>query len=656
MTYAYNLSGAMIEQQYPSGRKVQNTLDSNGDLAMVGSGKCLDGVVATTGTCTNRAGIWGYAGNFTYNASGAVTSMQLGNGRWESTKFNTRLQPVEIALGTVQNGTDKLKLAYSYGTTANNGNVLSQTITVPTVGASNGFTAVQSYSYDEIKRLRSSIETVGGVQSWKQAFNYDRYGNRSLDTAQTTTIPAGCSTAVCNPTIDPATNRLSASEGYDYDAVGNLAATADGQRFVYDANNKLVEVRNESTNALLTANFYDGDGLRVKVDENDTRTIFAFDASTRIVAEYSSEALDPIQNVEYLTTDFLKTPRVLTDENGRIVSRRDTTPFGEDVGIGVGGRAADQRYGMVDDVRAKFTGQLRDLVANLDYFNARHYSYDIGRFTSADSFGGKVSNPQTLNLYAYVLNNPLRWVDPTGHYYDDPDDCVKDGTPQCTKDAQGKVIKPDGTDYQLDSFCVDVCDGCRREGNLSTRPNARPEMAASWMDWIPVLGPLRGFAFNYNCRTGGCNIDRALGNFVLLASDLSPVGAYARVKALAKPVIQETGEMFAKEVVAETLEIGGETIIREPQSLMDQMVLDAAKNGAGNPINIELGDPAFKGMIKMTYGETSANGLRSEVHFVKDPSTGLLMDFKFKPSTIQKTNSVAQYANRTKYGTIVAPR
>jgi hypothetical protein len=39
-----------------------------------------------------------------------------------------------------------------------------------------------------------------------------------------------------------------------------------------------------------------------------------------------------------------------------------------------------------------------------------------GRFTSPDSFFGRKTNPQTLNLYAYVLNNPLRWADPTGHF------------------------------------------------------------------------------------------------------------------------------------------------------------------------------------------------------------------------------------------------
>lgn len=61
--------------------------------------------------------------------------MQLGNGRWESTTLNERLQPTQIALGVTPGATNLLDLDYIYGTTANNGNVLSQTITVPTVGA-----------------------------------------------------------------------------------------------------------------------------------------------------------------------------------------------------------------------------------------------------------------------------------------------------------------------------------------------------------------------------------------------------------------------------------------------------------------------------------------------------------------------------------------
>ena len=96
-----------------------------------------------------------YADHFTYTAAGAVSSMQLGNNRWELTQFNSRLQPTQIALGstkfatgsTTQGATDILKLNYDYGSTQNNGNVQSQTITVPTVGSNPGFTAIQTYTY-----------------------------------------------------------------------------------------------------------------------------------------------------------------------------------------------------------------------------------------------------------------------------------------------------------------------------------------------------------------------------------------------------------------------------------------------------------------------------------------------------------------------------
>lgn len=60
------------------------------------------------------------------------------------------------------------------------------------------------------------------------------------------------------------------------------------------------------------------------------------------------------------------------------------------------------------------------------------------------------------------------------------------------------------------------------------------------------------------------------------------------------------------------------------------MVLDAAKKGKGNLIIENLNDPKFKGMDKWRYGEKSTQGLNSEVHYVRDPKTGELMDFKFK--------------------------
>jgi RHS repeat-associated protein len=71
-------------------------------------------------------------------------------------------------------------------------------------------------------------------------------------------------------------------------------------------------------------------------------------------------------------------------------------------------------------VRQKFDGYERDNETGLDYAQARYFSNAQGRFTSPDSFFGRKTNPQTLNLYAYVLNNPLKWADPTGHFAQDP--------------------------------------------------------------------------------------------------------------------------------------------------------------------------------------------------------------------------------------------
>ena len=64
----------------------------------------------------------------------------------------------------------------------------------------------------------------------------------------------------------------------------------------------------------------------------------------------------------------------------------------------------------------QFTGQILDSTG-LYYYNARYYDPTIGRFISADTVVQSYSNPQTLNRYAYCLNNPLNRTDPTGKDY-----------------------------------------------------------------------------------------------------------------------------------------------------------------------------------------------------------------------------------------------
>jgi RHS repeat-associated protein len=406
MTYTYNLGGALIEQQYPSGRVVKNVLDNSGDLSIVQSKKNFN------------SGYWNYANNFTYNAAGTVTSMQLGNGRWESTVFNSRLQPTQIALGTVQGGTDKLDLDFTYNTSGNadnNGNILSQTISVPGMT----YPLIQTYTYDPLNRIGTAVETSNSSPTWKQKFSYDRYGNRRFDfTNGDTTVPASnCTEAICNPTISTSNNRLTSS-GYSFDAAGNTTADAQSRTFVYDAENKQTSV--SDTGGTIGQYFYDGDGKRIKKIAVDEVTIFVYDAAGKQIAEYSTVVASANDaKVNYLTANHLGSPRVNTDETGSVTARHDYTGLGVDIveAYGsIGGRSATHGYGTDDRVRQQYTGYQHDDESGLEYAQARNYNSAHGRFTSVDPLmaSANVKNPQTLNRYSYVLNSPYKFVDPLG--------------------------------------------------------------------------------------------------------------------------------------------------------------------------------------------------------------------------------------------------
>jgi RHS repeat-associated protein len=133
------------------------------------------------------------------------------------------------------------------------------------------------------------------------------------------------------------------------------------------------------------------------------------------VAEYSTQ-LSTTPTTSYTATDMLGSPRVITDSYGKVTSRRDFMPFGEEIAVGVGGRSNSNKYGESDSVRQKFTGYQNDTETGLDFAEARMYNNAHGRFTAVDPLlaSGKSLNPQTFNRYAYTMNRPLVLTDSTG--------------------------------------------------------------------------------------------------------------------------------------------------------------------------------------------------------------------------------------------------
>jgi RHS repeat-associated protein len=129
------------------------------------------------------------------------------------------------------------------------------------------------------------------------------------------------------------------------------------------------------------------------------------------------------EKVEWLVSDHLGSPRMVADQSGSLAAlrRHDYLPFGEELFAPAGGRSAALGYAG-DGVRQQFTQKERDFETSLDYFGSRYYSSIQGRYTSVDPLlsSGRLQSPQSWNRYAYVLNNPLRLVDPTGMIDQDP--------------------------------------------------------------------------------------------------------------------------------------------------------------------------------------------------------------------------------------------
>jgi RHS repeat-associated protein len=399
----YNLASELTQITYPSGRVVKQDFDAIGRLSKL----------YKDGTTT-------YADNFTYNVAGQVTGFKYNGASDFTAPFVFSADRLQLTSITYQKGATKLlDLAYGYGAASgNNGQILSITDNTGTAEAGRSVT----YSYDALYRLKTAV-TSGTTQypQWGLSWTYDRYGNR---TAQSVTAGSGPSNSL---TINATTNRIT-DTGFVYDENGNLTAEPApvSASYTYDAENRQVAATVGSSSGAYVS---DGSALRVKkcvpnCTSPTATTIYVFSGS-KVVAEYENGAgvTSPTREHIYLGSQLLAkseggtltyyhqdhlSNRVMTNTSGSITAQSGHFPFGENW------YARDGSGSSVTPDKLKFTSYERDAESGNDYAIFRAYINRFGRFSSKDPIAGFLENPQSLNLFAYTLNDPIGLSDPLG--------------------------------------------------------------------------------------------------------------------------------------------------------------------------------------------------------------------------------------------------
>lgn len=394
------------------------------------------------------------ASEITYNPYGAPGSLKVGSGPLQLAETYAVDPGTGMPAGQrVHRGaTPLLDLSYDFVRPAADGRSGQLTRLVDNLNGQKS----RSYAYDAVGRLVTAAGGDPAAPRWTQKYGYDRYGNRTAVAAEGTAAngqpipPDGLPQTQYSPT----TNRIT-SEGWAYDAAGNVTrALSNGvwQRSQYDAAGRLARVLDDN-GAVLETYVY-GTGRQRLVTERARgsipRTYYAW-AGGQVISEYDqattsldkdkdkdkdkdnqgSALLPPrwARSTVYLGGRVLATverpagadqaaevvryhhpgrlgTQLVTNTASTEVGEQTTLPFGTALD-------AESTVG----VNPRFTSYDRSAATGLDYAMNRYYSPGQGRFTEADPLGigaSDLRDPQSLNLYTYVGNDPINAVDPSG--------------------------------------------------------------------------------------------------------------------------------------------------------------------------------------------------------------------------------------------------
>jgi RHS repeat-associated protein len=347
----------------------------------------------------------------------STVSASSGQNPVTSTVFNAASLPTTVTYGSGDSD------VYTYDSNTNrqtqyqfnvNGQSLTGTLTwnanhtLQSLSVTDAFNSADtqncSYSYDDMSRLISA--NCGNPAA--QTFSYDSFGN----------ISKSGSPYSFQPTYSTSTNRITAVGSFipTYDANGNTLTdpantyswdsagkpiSVNGVNLTYDALGRMVE---QNRSGAYTQIVYGPSGAKLALMSGSTLLKAFVPLPGGAQAVFNGSGL-----LYYGHSDHLGSIRLASSPSRTITFDLAYAPFGE-------------TYATSGSIDPTFTGQRQDTSSGLYDFATREYSTE-GRWSSPDPSGlssANLQNPQTLNLFAYVSNNPLMMIDPQG--LDEEDD------------------------------------------------------------------------------------------------------------------------------------------------------------------------------------------------------------------------------------------
>ncbi|MFN2491908.1 MAG: RHS repeat domain-containing protein, partial [Pyrinomonadaceae bacterium] len=232
--------------------------------------------------------------------------------------------------------------------------------------------------------------------------------------------------------FDTATNRI-VNSGWNYDNAGNQVRAQNSggvwQRFQYDAANRLAKVKADDNVSVIGSYTYGATNQRLSSEESGVRTYFAWSGNA-VACEFTETggSTTPAWSRSYVYLGARLLSTLTPNGSGgeavqyhhadrlgtRLVTNGQDTSSFEQVTLPFGTALTNESTGATT---RRFTSYERSTATTLDYAINRNYDPNQGRFTTVDPIGMAsvtLGNPQSLNLYAYCINDPVNHIDPTG--------------------------------------------------------------------------------------------------------------------------------------------------------------------------------------------------------------------------------------------------